>query len=240
MNNIETLSVGSREEFQTVAGELLLSEIRSVLSCQENCVVGLSGGSTPKPIYTWLAEQDGVDWSRVYFYIVDERYISQNESTSNTNMLKSTLLSSGKISSDHLLAPNTDLPLDETINDYQQRLKQLLIEKGNKNQSAHIVTLGLGPDGHIASLFPLLDDKYLPKGEENKYTILHAQTDRFDVRDRVTVSLDHLGLASVCIFFLSGPDKKPIWTSMINDQPDNIKTFPGLHLIQHSSVKAVT
>ena len=109
MQNITLLDSQTDERFPIVAGDYLLNQIAITLQkfvcflsfcfCQyewpvwihsfpnflkNTCFVGLSGGGTPKPIYEWLGKQTSVDWSKVTFFIVDERYIDASDSRSNT------------------------------------------------------------------------------------------------------------------------------------------------------------
>jgi 6-phosphogluconolactonase/glucosamine-6-phosphate isomerase/deaminase len=78
-----------------------------------------------------------------------------------------------------------------------------------------IVTLGLGEDGHIASLFPPLND--LAFGEK---LVIHTQTDRFAVKDRISVTMHLLQDARSHIFFLKGAGKKKVWDEMMGSDEE--------------------
>ena len=132
------------------------------------------------------------------------------------------------------LFPNTELPLTDCISDYEKRLLSLLESKGNELKSADIVTLGMGNDGHIASLFPPLSDEDLPNNTPN-YQILHRQTEVFDVKERITVNLKLIQNATQKILFLKGNDKKQVWDKMKEDKSDDrLKRWPSLHVLSNS------
>jgi 6-phosphogluconolactonase/glucosamine-6-phosphate isomerase/deaminase len=91
---------------------------------------------------------------------------------------------------------------------------------------AHIVILGMGSDGHIASLFPPL--------QENAFgdrLVLHTQTDNFAVRERISVSMIILGSAERKIFLLSGEEKKKVWEEMLLSDED-MHRWPALAVLK--------
>jgi 6-phosphogluconolactonase len=219
--------------------------------------VGLSGGSTPKPIYQELSKQYEAlkeNWKRVIFFLIDERYIGVEDNRSNQKMISEALQSHGSSQpiiqdpSNQLIFPDTSLPLSECISEYQQKLRRVFSEKGSNN-AADIVTLGMGNDGHIASLFPPLNPSDLPthsaEDRQREVTVLHRQTDVFDVRDRITVDLTMIANSSLKVVFLKGYDKLAVWQQMMTDftnRPENstqhLLRWPVLNTI-HLNLHAI-
>lgn len=120
-------------------------------------LVGLSGGTTPRPIYTaisQLAKSTVIDWSKVLIFLVDERYIPETHPESNTRMIRETLFSEASFPEKNFIHPNTTLPLEECRADYEAALGSIL-----SLSCPTLVTLGLGNDGHTASWFPPLSDE---------------------------------------------------------------------------------
>jgi 6-phosphogluconolactonase len=193
----EYLPIGSDEDFASEAAQILRKAIEEALRKKERCTLGLSGGSTPKPVYEELGKAD-LDWSKVCIFLVDDRYVPADHEDSNQRLVRETLLASANISEENIIFPNTTLPISECVGDYEERLQSIF---GN---GADIVTLGLGPDGHTASIFPE-DEEALA---EVQRLVLHTTTEDFAVRDRITVALPMLTQTHQLYFILRGEGKK--------------------------------
>lgn len=116
--------------------------------------------------------------------------------------------------------PQTHLPIDACIEQYAMDLQELFAER-----LPDIVILGMGEDGHIASLFPPLSDIAL--GESA--LVLHTTTEQFAVRDRISVSLNMLAASGTHLFLL-GKNKKPMWETMEKSVEDE-RRWPAKRVI---------
>jgi len=146
--NYKTIESTSEDEFVQKGVNVLREKIDEALARLNSCIIGLSGGSTPKKIYEELGKQD-IDWSKAFVFLVDERYIEASNSDSNQYLVRSTLLKNAIIPEKNLVFPDTSLPIDECISKYAKDLIQLF-----NDHLPTLVTLGIGEDGHIASLLP--------------------------------------------------------------------------------------
>lgn len=174
-------------------------------------VIGLSGGSTPREIYEALGRSKNIDWTRVWIFLVDDRYVPADSTDSNQFLLRSTLLKNAPIPESQIIFPDTTLPISACVDLYDKHLKSLL-RKG----SPDIVSLGMGDDGHIASLFPPLEDSaFGPAGGA-----IHTTTDKFAVKDRISVTMPVLERARRAVFFLRGAKKRRLWEEMIGSDED--------------------
>jgi 6-phosphogluconolactonase len=110
--------------------------------------VALSGGSTPRSLYTLLASayRDKLPWEKIRFFFGDERNVAPDHPESNYRMARETLLDPLEIDEDNTLRWRTELGVAAAADDYEQRLRQ--------NGRLDLVLLGLGADAHTASLFP--------------------------------------------------------------------------------------
>ena len=119
------------------------------------CRIALSGGSTPKALYSLLANRvdkgmaRGIDWARVHLFFGDERCVPPDHPDSNYRMVKQSLLVHGLTATVHRVMG--ELPPDEAAARYEEELRE---EFGNGVPTFDLIALGLGPDGHTASLFP--------------------------------------------------------------------------------------
>lgn len=108
----------------------------------------LSGGSTPRITYTRLIDQE-IDWSRVHVFLGDERWVHSNHEDSNARMAREAFIEDIEATF-HVLPTHFESP-HEAADHYEQTLAELF---GSESFRADLVILGIGADGHTASLFP--------------------------------------------------------------------------------------
>lgn len=117
-------------------------------------VVALSGGSSPKAIFSLLATQeysDKIEWSKVYFFWVDERWVSLADEKSNFKMTLEALLDKVPVDENHVFPMYKDgVEPEDYAKEYEAQIRKVL---GNEGVFDFIL-LGMGDDGHTASLFP--------------------------------------------------------------------------------------
>ncbi len=135
----------------------LVRDARARVSSTGRFTLALTGGKTPRPLYEALGtvHRDDFPWAETEFFWSDERAVSPDDADSNQRLARETLLAHG-------LAPDTRIhPMVRSAEDaqdperaavaYEQRLRELT---GDDRPSLDAVLLGLGEDGHVASLFP--------------------------------------------------------------------------------------
>lgn len=108
----------------------------------------LSGGSTPRITYTRLIDQE-VDWSRVHVFLGDERWVDNDHADSNARMAREAFIEDIEATF-HVLPTHFESP-HEAADHYEQTLAEIF---GAEQFEADLVILGIGDDGHTASLFP--------------------------------------------------------------------------------------
>jgi len=141
------LVVVERAAFASSAARRLVAEIRRVLETRERCSLALSGGSTPKAVYEDLAAElpDREPWSRIDVFFGDERCVSPGDPASNYRMAREALLGRVPIEPPQVHRREGErADHDEAASAYAAILPQRL----------DLLVLGLGDDGHTASLFP--------------------------------------------------------------------------------------
>jgi 6-phosphogluconolactonase len=119
--------------------------------------VALSGGSSPEKLYELLASPvfcERVDWSKVYFFLGDERYVPLTDPASNFKMVNTVLFSSLNIDALHTFPVNTGLSPAAAAADYMQQIGWYFKDS---QPCFDLVLLGLGDNSHTASLFPFTD-----------------------------------------------------------------------------------
>jgi len=141
------LVVVERAAFASSAARRLMVEIRRVLASQERCSLALAGGSTPRPVYERLAAElpDRDLWSRIDVFFGDERCVPADDPASNYRMAKEALLDRVPVEASQVHRMEGELSdRDIAARAYEAILPGRL----------DLLVLGLGDDGHTASLFP--------------------------------------------------------------------------------------
>jgi 6-phosphogluconolactonase len=193
--------------FVSRSADFLAEAITLTIEERGHCILGLSGGKTPRAIYERLAQAMNIEWGRVYLFLIDERCVPKSDPESNRHLLDTTLLRYGTIDvAERCTFPDTTLPPADCAADYDKKLRALFDGVG----TADLLVMGLGEDGHTASLFPPV-----PKEAFGEKLAIHTTTDRFAVHDRITVTIPPLHRAHQQCLFLNGEAKKKVWEEMM-------------------------
>ena len=111
----------------------------------------LTGGDSPIKLYKKIAKIKNINWRKIDFFIGDERFVNENSKNSNFKMCKKHLIDRIKISNKQIYKISTaNKSLKEATFDYEKKIKKYFL---NKKISFDLTLLGVGEDGHIASLF---------------------------------------------------------------------------------------
>jgi 6-phosphogluconolactonase len=148
------LIVASTEgELVREAAEWLEHEVTGTVAARGSCSLALAGGRTPEPVYRRLAAASRIDWSSVEVFFGDERAVPPHDPESNYHMVHAALLSRVPIPSANVHRMEAELlDRDAAAREYEAVLPAHL----------DVLVLGMGPDGHTASLFPgspVLDER---------------------------------------------------------------------------------
>jgi 6-phosphogluconolactonase len=177
-----------------------VTQARATISAQGQFFVALAGGSTPKQIYQLLAKQD-LPWHQIQLFWGDERCVPLDDPRSNYRMVQEVLLDHIAIPAINVHRIQAELETAQAIDDYQRQLERAL----GKTGSFDLVHLGLGTDGHTASLFPATPDLVPPVLSSFPSPELEPQV------PRISLGLSLLNTARVKQFFVTGESKRAVW-----------------------------
>lgn len=180
----------------------------------------LTGGSSPKQLYELLATEDyreKIPWERMHWFIGDERFVPASDPRNNMAMARATFL-------DHLapLANIHPIPTDlaspdEAAARYEQELKSFNgVDRLDPAWPLFdLVLMGVGPDGHTASLFP----DYPALQETERWVVGVPQAHVEPLVPRVTLTLPALASCREMLFLVSGAGKRAILTRVLAGEP---------------------
>ncbi|PXW18309.1 6-phosphogluconolactonase [Chryseobacterium sp. CBTAP 102] len=142
------------EKLYTRAADAFVDLSKKSILKNGRFVVALSGGSSPKAIFKLLATpeyKEHIEWNKVYFFWVDERWVPLNDDKSNFRMTEETLLSQVPIDQNHIFPMYAEgITPEDYAKAYEQQIRTILGDDGVFD----FILLGMGDDGHTASLFP--------------------------------------------------------------------------------------
>jgi 6-phosphogluconolactonase len=137
------------------AASRMAKAIRDAQKSRGAAAIALSGGETPRAAYAHLAQEDRIDWTKVDVFFVDERAVPPKDDRSNYRWAKETLLDPAKIPATNVhRLPGESKDLEAAARDYEKLLRAKLDAPAPDVPALDLLVLGIGEDGHTASLFP--------------------------------------------------------------------------------------
>lgn len=150
-----------RKDAQALQGEavqLFVDTARSAIKDHATFRIALSGGNTPRPVYEQLASEPAcgqVDWSRVQVFFSDERFVPPDSPESNYRMANDALLSRVNIPARFVHPVSTvDISPEQSASIYEEGIRRVFVAELDRIPAFDLILLGMGEDGHTASLFP--------------------------------------------------------------------------------------
>jgi len=182
--------------------------------------LALSGGTTPGRTYELLA--DGVsDWTGVQFWFADERCVPPEDEQSNYRLAAQTLLTPAAIGAEQVHRMQGELGPEEGARRYASELRQR-VPRGGQDQptppALDLIVLGIGPDGHVASLFP--GAATLSAGEDAVCLPVHDSPK--PPPQRITLSLAVLRAARGCLLLATGASKADAVNAMLGEPSPHV------------------
>lgn len=204
------------ESLSRAAAEAIVSLMDSTLHRKDRFAMALSGGHTPRRLYQLLAEEYGerISWSRVHLFWGDERYVPPSDPRSNYGLAQQELIARIRIPRENVHPiPTSFADPEDAARAYEQMLREYF---RNPWPDFNVVLLGLGPDGHTASLFPGSP----AVSEQSRWVAVGGAP--VDPHLRLTLTLPVLNHAAHVYFLASGADKAEPLRRALATPPDPI------------------
>src|SRR6266446_5706992 len=142
------------KNFVADAADFILDRARQAIGERNEFRIALSGGNTPRPVYARLAAANDVPWDLVRITFGDERCVPPDDRQSNFRMARETLLAPAAVPEKSILRMRGEIDPQTAAQEYQDQLDLLATERSEPIYRHDLILLGLGDDGHTASLFP--------------------------------------------------------------------------------------
>lgn len=173
------------------------NRIEAEISAADHLALGLAGGSTPKAVHRELASRT-IEWGKVTAWMTDARWVSASHEHANQRMARETLVDDTGV---RLLAPDKSLATPE---ESAKEFTRVLIDAAIHTAPRSIIMLGLGTDGHTASLFPGTDAL-----EATGIRYVANEVPQLDTW-RLTATFELIATADLVLFLVTGTNKADI------------------------------
>jgi 6-phosphogluconolactonase len=194
------ISVDSDQLSKRVA-DWIVDFIDETLKKQDRFSIALSGGNTPKKLYSLLASEkyiDKINWKKIHFFWGDERYVPFTDERNNAKMAFDTLLNHVPVEKSNVHIIRTDIAPDESAVSYEKLLHAFFY---HKKHSFDLMLLGLGDNAHTLSLFPGYDIVHEKEKWASSFYLKEQKT------YRITLTASIVNKSSRIAFLITGSDK---------------------------------
>jgi 6-phosphogluconolactonase len=197
--------VTRHEDWAQKTAAFILTISEQAIQSTGRCVIALSGGSTPRTLYQTIRTPEWntrFNWSRIVFLFGDERCVAPDDPNSNFGMAQRELFQPLNLSDDHVQRMKGEYP-DPAVAaaEYEKTLRDVTRCTEPAVPRIDLILLGLGEDGHTASLFP---GTAALQEQSKLVTVGQAPT---GIRSRLTLTLGVLNQAAVVLFIVTGAGK---------------------------------
>ncbi len=205
-STVEIRTLTTPQELFAAAAEEVVRAANEAMTQRGRFTIALSGGSTPKNLYNLLATnaRNALPWERMFFFFGDERHVPPTDPDSNYRMANEAMLSKIPVAAANVFRLRTENPDAEAVAlDYEQTLRKFFTLDAGQFPRFDLILLGMGPDGHTASLFP-----GTAALQEKSRLVVANWVEKLKT-SRLSFTLPVLNSAACVTFLVSGMDKAP-------------------------------
>lgn len=210
----ETLDIELSDQVANILEQAIITKGKASLA--------VSGGSTPKGFFKALSLKD-LPWDKVTITLADERWVDINDEASNTKLVHECLLQNNAIAAKFFHLKQGELMDTETLQDLNVGAKNALLP-------FDVLILGMGEDGHTASLFPCSDEIDLALSADNSDVLMQV-IPKSAPHQRITFTFSSLITSKNIFLHISGQSKKDVLNKALSG--NNIVDMPIRAFLQH-------
>jgi len=219
-NNFET-----REQLDLALADKVSEILKQAISLKGKASIAVSGGSTPKGFFKVLSNKD-IDWKKVTVTLADERWVDINSDDSNTRLVHENLLQNKATAAKFFHLKQGEELSHETLNDLNVAANTTLLP-------LDVLILGMGEDGHTASLFPCSDQITQGLASDNENALLMVEP-KTAPHQRISFSFAALSKSENTFLHLCGENKQEVLKQALNG--DDAFEMPIRAFLHHPSL----
>lgn len=212
-SSVEIRTLTTPQELFAAAAEVVVGAATDAVAQRGRFTIALSGGSTPKSLFNLLATnaRTVLPWERMFFFWGDERHVPPTDPDSNYRMAEETMLSKVPVPPGNVFRMAAENPDAAAVaEDYEKTLRKFFALEPGQVPVFDLILLGMGPDGHTASLFPGT------AGLQEKSRLVIANWVEKMKTSRLTFTLPVLNAARCVTFLVSGTDKAAVLRTVLD------------------------
>ena len=213
-SSIEIRTLTTPQELFGAAAEEVVRTANEAVAKRGKFTIALSGGSTPKNLYNLLATnaRTALPWDRMFFFFGDERHVPPTDAESNFRMADEAMLSKIPVAASNVFRiPTEDPDAEAAAKAYEQTLRKFFQLEPGQFPVFDLILLGLGPDGHTASLFPGT------AALKEKTRLVVANWVEKLKTSRISLTLPVLNAGRCVTFLVSGTDKAAVLRTVLEE-----------------------
>jgi 6-phosphogluconolactonase len=213
-SSVEIRTLTTPQELFAAAAEEVVRTANEAVAQRGRFTIALSGGSTPKNLYNLLATnaRTALPWDRMFFFWGDERHVPPTDPDSNYRMADEIMLSKIPVPPGNVFRIKTENPDAAAVaENYEQTLRKFFELQPEQVPILDLILLGMGPDGHTASLFP-----GTAALKEKSRLVVANWVEKMKTH-RITLTLPVLNAAHCVTFLVSGTDKASVLHAVLEE-----------------------
>ena len=206
---------------------IFIADAQKAIKAKDVFYVATSGGNTPKRFFELLGEApqaSSLPWDKIQLFWVDERYVRPDSQWSNYKLAVDTFLTRVAIPDANVhRIPTEHEDFKVAANYYEQTIREVFGLEAGQVPEFDLILLGMGSDGHTASLFP---NSYAAFDTEHLACVVYVLDEKLN---RITLTHRVLHAASHLVVLVCGREKEGILKTVLTSEPDEVR-YP-IHIL---------
>jgi len=206
--------------------ERLVEVARDVLTAKGRFALALSGGKTPRYLYTFLAREclNEISWERVHLFWSDERCVPQESEDCNFAMAYKALISEVPLPSQNIHRIPAEInPPEKAAGNYERMIREFFKPEEEDSFLFDAMILGVGEDGHTASLFPGSS----ALAEKSRWVLAVNAPPSFSPQKRITLTFPLINRSRSILFLVSGDKKRKVVREILKNPETARRLYPA-------------